>query len=61
MTEFSYNLKIKAENKEKANEVVRSLQTIYQKASTPDLIQLAKAVEKNPGLIKKAMKYLKFM
>ncbi len=61
MNEFAYNLKIKAPTKEDADKIVRALNVIYQNAESQDLIMLAGAVQKKPSLIKKALKYLKFV
>lgn len=61
MNEFAYNLKIKAATKEDADKIVRALNVIYQNAESQDLIMLAGAVQKKPSLIKKALKYLKFV
>jgi hypothetical protein len=61
MNEYAYNLKIKAASKEDADKIARALNVIYQNAESQDLIVLAKAVENKPSLIKKALKYIKFI
>lgn len=55
---FTYNFSVSAENREEAVKIMTAL-TKFAKAGEPsDLEKLAAKVEKNPGLIKTALKYI---
>jgi len=55
---FPVRLVVEATSTEEAEKVAAAIQKIYRAASNPELIKLAEAVEKNPSLVKTALKYL---
>lgn len=58
MPEFKFTFNVKANSKEEAMEIVKALQIVYQKVSKEDLVKLSNAINKKPGLVKKALKFI---
>lgn len=54
----TYQIKIEAHDENEAIETIKALVALYKSASNQELIKLAKAVEKKPGLVKKALMFI---
>lgn len=55
---FKYNITIQAEDQAEAVKIMTALTKLPKIIEPNDLEQLANAIEKKPGLVKTALKYL---
>lgn len=53
-----YKFNIEADSAEQARKIAEALNTFYKKVDTSDLLKLAEAVNKDPKLVKTALKFI---
>ncbi len=58
MISTEFKVKIQAEDKAQAKQILRALLAIKKVISPKDLFAFSKAIEKNPSLVKKAKMFL---
>jgi len=56
MTDYTYNLTIKADTKENADKIASALNTIYQKIDDQHLIWIADKIIEDPLVISKVIR-----
>lgn len=58
MQTFEFKVKIQANSKEQAKQVLTALFDIKKATTDDDLVLFAKAIKKNPGLVRKAKMFI---
>jgi hypothetical protein len=58
MQTFEYKVKIKAQNPAEAKRILAALFKIKKAVTTDDLMLFSDAIEKDPGLVKKAKYFI---